>query len=123
MPLLLFAPFFAELQVFGVVYFIVVDSSHGHFNGTGRDVIHKFAVVADDDDGFPIVDKELFQPLDGLDVEVVGRLVQQQYVRFCSNSLASSMRMRQPPLKSLVWRLKSSLVNPRPSNAFSTSSS
>ena len=80
--LLLFAPLFAELQVFGVVYFIVVDSSHGHFNGTGRDVVYKFAVVADDDDGFPVVDKKLFQPLDGLDVEVVGRLVQQQYVRF-----------------------------------------
>ena len=31
---------------------------------------------------------------------------------FCSNSLASSMRMRHPPLKSLVWRLKSSRTNP-----------
>ncbi len=37
--------------------------------------------MADDDDGFPLLIK-LFQPLDGLDVEVVGRLVQQQYVRF-----------------------------------------
>ena len=40
-----------------------------------------------------------------------------------SDSLASSMRMRHPPLKSLVWRLKSSRTNPSPSSAFSTSSS
>jgi len=79
--LLLFAAFFAEFQVFGVVYFVIVDASHGYLNGAGRDVIHEFAVVADDDNGFPVVDKEVFQPLDGLDVQVVGRLVQQEHVR------------------------------------------
>ena len=79
---LLFTAFLAKHQILGVVHLVIIDTSHRNFNGTGRDVIHKFAVVADDDDGFPIVDKELFQPLDGLDVEVVGRLVQQQYVRF-----------------------------------------
>ena len=49
-----------------MVFFIYLNS-FGLFNGTGRDVVYKFAVVADDDDGFPVVDKKLFQPLDGLD--------------------------------------------------------
>ena len=42
---------------------------------------------------------------------------------FCNSSLASSIRMRHPPLKSLVGRLKSSRMKPSPSKAFSTSSS
>ena len=54
--LLLFAAFLAEFQVFGVVYFVIVYPSHGHFNGTGGDVVYEFTVVADDDDSLSIAD-------------------------------------------------------------------
>ncbi len=57
---------------------------------------------------FALADQEIFQPLYGLDIQMVGRLVQNSTSGFCSNNLANSMRMRHPPLKSLVWRLKSS---------------
>ena len=80
--LLLFAAFLAQLQVLGVVYFVVVDAAHRYFNGAGGDVVHEFAVVADHDDRFAVIDQKIFQPLDRFDVEVVGRLVKQEYVRF-----------------------------------------
>ena len=73
--LLLFAAFLAEFQVFGVVYFVIVYPSHGHFNGTGGDVVYEFTVVADDDDSLSIADKEIFQPLYGFYVQMVRRLV------------------------------------------------
>ena len=47
-----------------------------HFNGTGSDIIYKLTVVADDNNSFTIIDKEIFQPLNTFDVEVVGRLIQ-----------------------------------------------
>ena len=78
--LLLFATFFAEFQIFGVIYFIVINPSHCHFNSTGSDVIHKFTVVADDDDSLTIIDEEIFQPLDTFNIEVIGRLIQQQHI-------------------------------------------
>ena len=78
--LLLFTAFLAEFQVFGIVYFIIVYPAHGHFDGTGGDVVHELAVVADDDDSLSVADKKIFQPLYGFYVQMVGRLVQQQYV-------------------------------------------
>ena len=41
---------------------------------------------------------------------------------FCNSSLASSMRMRQPPENSEVWRVKSLRSKPSPSRMRSTSS-
>ena len=85
--LLLFAAFLAEFQVFGVVYFVIVYPSHGHFNGTGGDVVYEFTVVADDDDSLSVADKEIFQPLYGFYVQMVGRLVQLQHVRLLQQQL------------------------------------
>ena len=78
---LLFAAFFPEYQVLRVVHLVVVDASHGHLDGAGGDVVYKFPVVADDYHCLGTVDEEILQPLDGFDVQVVGRLVQQQDVR------------------------------------------
>lgn len=44
------------MRVFG---FIVVDTSHGDFNGAIGDMIDKGAVVRDDDYGFSGVDQEI----------------------------------------------------------------
>jgi dienelactone hydrolase len=43
----------------------------------GQDV-EQGEVVGDDDDGARVAEQELFDPLDGLDVEVVGRFVEQE---------------------------------------------
>ena len=44
-------------------------------------MIHKSTVMADHHNSLPVVDQEIFQPLDRLDIEVVGRLVQQEHIR------------------------------------------
>lgn len=80
--LLLFATFFTEFQIFRVVHFVVVNASHCHLDGAGGDVVHELAVVADDDDRLSVIDEEVFQPLDGLDVQMIGGLVQQKHIRF-----------------------------------------
>ena len=85
--LLLFAAFLAQLQVFGVVDLIVVDAAHGHFDGAGGDVVHKLTVVADDNDCLSAADKEIFEPLNGLDVQMVGRLVEQQHIGLLQEQL------------------------------------
>ena len=46
----------------------------------GGDAIEEAAVVGDDDDAALEVDQQLLEPLDGVEVEVVGRLVEQQHV-------------------------------------------
>ena len=35
-----------------VLGFVIVDPSHGDFDGTGSDGVHKGTVVGDDHDGF-----------------------------------------------------------------------
>ena len=78
--LLLFAALLAKLEVVAIGGLVVVDAPHGDLDGAGGDGIYELTVVADDDDGLGTVDEELFEPLDTLDVEVVRRLVEQEYV-------------------------------------------
>lgn len=80
--------------------------------------------MADNDYRLSAVGDELFEPLDRLDVEVVGRFVEEEYVgRPEEEFLASSMRIRHPPENWLVGRLKSERWKPSPSSVFSTCSS
>ena len=59
--------------------------------------------MADEQDRPLIFDQEAFQQLQRLDVEVVGRLVEHQQVRWLRvNSLASSSRLRSPPESSFT---------------------
>ncbi len=44
------------------------------------DAFEQAAVVGDEDEGALVVEQELLEPLDGVDVKVVGRLVEQQQV-------------------------------------------
>ena len=78
---LLFPAFLAEFHIFGVGYLVVVNLAQGDFDGSVGDSVDEGAVVGDQDDGATAVGEEILQPLDGFDVEVVGRLVEQQHVR------------------------------------------
>ncbi len=51
------------------------------FDDARRDAVEERAVVRDDDGGGP-VEQQLLEPLDAVDVEVIGRLVEQQQLRF-----------------------------------------
>jgi hypothetical protein len=56
-------------------------------NDAGRNAVQKGAVVGDGDDAALEVDQQVFEPSDGIQVEVVGGLVQQEYVGSCDQSL------------------------------------
>ena len=43
---LLFASFLAQFQILAVCSLVVVNAAHGHLDGSGGDVVHKLAVVA-----------------------------------------------------------------------------
>ena len=50
------------------------------FDDARRHAVEETPVVGDEDDARRRADQELFQPLDGADVEVVGRLIEQEQV-------------------------------------------
>ena len=62
--LLLYAAFLAELQITAVIHLVVVDAAHGDFDCAGGDMVDKCPVVADDNYRLPVIDQEIFQPLD-----------------------------------------------------------
>ena len=78
---LLFAPFLAQHDILVVLDLIVDNLSAGYFQRPVAYIIYKRTVVAHQHHGRSAVGKELFQPLYGLDVKMVRRLVQQQHVR------------------------------------------
>ena len=51
------------------------------FDDAGGDAVEEGAVVGDGDDAALEIEQQVFQPLDGVQVQVVGRLVEQQHVR------------------------------------------
>ena len=58
-----------------------------HVHNMGADVVEKMPVVGDDDDGAHIVHQKILQPADGSDVQMVGRLVEQDDVRLAEQRL------------------------------------
>ena len=61
-------------------------------------LLEEGAIVGDEDDGAGVLAEEGFDPLDGGDVEMVGRLVEQQQVGLRhQRPRASSTRRFQPP--------------------------
>ena len=79
-PELLLPAFLAQPDELVILHPVVVDASAGDFDGAGGDVVEEGSVVADQDDGVGPCGQELLQPLYRLDVQVVGRLVQQEHV-------------------------------------------
>ena len=70
----------AEVVVVAAVVFL--DPAVGlDDQGAGHDVVEEGPVVADQQDRPLILDQQAFEQLQRLDVEVVGRLVQDQHVR------------------------------------------
>ena len=80
--LLLFAAILTQLQILGIIHLIIINTSHRHFDGTCCNIIHEFAVVADYDNCFPVINKEIFQPLNRFNIQMIRRLIEQEYVRF-----------------------------------------
>ena len=70
-----------------VVADIDVDLAEVDIGDMGADLVQEVAVVGDDDDGVLEAEEEILQPGDGLQIEMVGRLVQQEHVRVAEKGL------------------------------------
>jgi hypothetical protein len=65
--------------------------------GARHHVVEEGPVVADQQHGPLVVHQQAFQELQRLDVEVVGRLVEDQHVRRPGEELGQQSRLRSPP--------------------------
>ena len=61
-----------------VVAFVGVGFSAVDLDDAGRDDIEEVAIVSHEDDGSGEVFQDIFQPANGLCVEVVGRLIEEE---------------------------------------------
>ena len=66
-----------EFDVFGIIGLVIVYPAGCDFYGTVRDVVEEGSVMGNEDNGSVIAAKKVLQPLNGFDVEVIGRLVEQ----------------------------------------------
>ena len=86
-PLLLFTAFLPQHHILVVLDLVVYDSAARDFQGTVRHVIDECPVVTDQHHSTRRLGEKLLQPLYGLDVQMVGRLVQQQDVGLLQQNL------------------------------------
>ena len=77
---LLFTTFLPQYDKFVILHFVVVNLSASNFNGTCGDIIEKCTVVTHQYHGIGTCGKEIFKPLDTLNIQVVGRFVEQQHI-------------------------------------------
>ena len=77
---LLFTTFLPQYDEFVILHFVVVNLSASDFNGACGDVIEKCTVVTHQYHGIGTCGKKVFKPLDTLNIQVVGRLVEQQHI-------------------------------------------
>ena len=76
-----------EYQIFAIRHLVVVNVPQHDFHGTVGYVVQELAVMRYQKQGAAPVLEVIFQPLDGFDVEVVGRFVQHQEVRPAKENL------------------------------------
>ena len=84
---LLFATLFSEYDILVVFHFIVDDLTAGDFQRAIGHIIYKGTVVAHQHHCRCTLGKELLQPLDALNVEVVRGLVKQQHIGTAKQNL------------------------------------
>jgi hypothetical protein len=70
----------ASLEVLGVVALVGMQAAGEDLEHPADDAVEEEAIVRDDDDRALVARERLLEPRDRLDVEVVGRLVEQQDV-------------------------------------------
>ena len=84
---LLLATLLAEHDILIVLHLVVFDMAAGDLQRAVGDVVDEGAVVADEDHGTGALSQELLEPLNRLDVEVVGGLVEKEHVGMLEKNL------------------------------------
>jgi hypothetical protein len=68
--------------VIGVLEWIGAETGAPELHGGAGNAVQKCAIVGHDHDGPAVAGEVLLEPSDGVEIEVVGRLVEQQQIRF-----------------------------------------
>ena len=77
-------------KVVGVIPGIAVDLAVIQFHHPCGDLIQKTAVVGDENSGAPPCGKEIFDPFDSLNIQMVGWLIKEQQIGFRDNGARQS---------------------------------
>jgi len=77
----------AQYDILVVLDLVVFDVAAGYLDGAVGDIVDEGAVVAHQHHGFGRLGEKLLKPLYALDVEVVGRLVEQEHVGLLQENL------------------------------------
>ena len=83
----MFTTFLTQNDVLIILHLIIDNPSTGNLQRTVRHIIDKGPVVTHQNDGTRRLRQELFQPLYRLNIQMVGRLVKQQHIRFLKQDL------------------------------------
>ena len=86
-----------EVDVLAVWYFIIVDMSKKYLSSAVSYVIEELPVVGNQKNRTPETFQIIFEPLDGLDIKVVGRLVKKKDFRLREKNLCK-LKPHVPPL-------------------------
>ena len=78
---LLFEPFLPKFQIFAIGDLVVVDVPEHDLDSPVRHVVQELPVMGDQQQCAPVRFQIIFQPLNRLNVKVIGRLVEQQGIR------------------------------------------
>ena len=95
-------------HVLAVVAGITVETAIFELQDRTGDGVEEVAVVGDDEDGAPRPLDEVLQPLYGAQVEVVGRLVEEDEIGSSISRRARAMRLCSPPENEPTGRFQSS---------------
>ena len=84
---LLLAAFCMERDIFVVLHLVVVDFAATDFDSTIRYIINKRAIMADEHNCIRTCGKEVLEPLNALNVEVIRWLIEEKHIRMLKQQL------------------------------------
>src|SRR6266516_3240292 len=97
--------FFTQTEVFCIVSWIFLNAAKGQFNHTGDNLIEEVTVMGNHNHSTPPARKVRFQPLKGCQVEVIGRLIQEQEIRFLQQQFRQCSAGLLPTAEVCHWSL------------------
>ena len=100
---LLFTTLFPEDEILVILYTIILHVSTSNLQRTVRYIVDERTVVTHKDNGLSTLREELLKPLNRLNVKVVRRLIQQEYIRTTEKNLRQ-LNTHTPSTRELTCR-------------------
>ena len=103
---LLLAAFGTQHHILIVFHLIVFYPSTSNFEGTVSYIVDESTVVAHQNHSLGTLRQELLQPLDTFNIKVVGRLIEEQYIRLLQQNLGKFDTHSPTAGKLLGWAIE-----------------